>query len=136
MRADAKLRKVQYRACVKQALEETGHECGLLPDKDEADFRVRPPDGGPAFNVRVLGRCRVEQKKRNDNMRYAFCEPWDSPDCAVYMFPHNELWYLFDKGVKRNARPRQWKNNCRHWKPPLPKTVRDVLVANGFVLRA
>ena len=134
-RADPTLRKVQYRKRILEALKASGYQCDLLPDNDEADFRVRHQDGGAAFKVRVFGRCFVWQKRRNDSLRHAFCDSLDSKNCKVYMFPHDKLWDLLDQGrVGKNAPPSRWKNNCRHW-PDLTNPVREVLVDNGFVLR-
>ena len=128
------MRKIQYRLRVKRRLDAAGHKYEALPEDHEADFVVYPQDGGPAFNVRVFGRCRVEAKKRKDNMRYAFPDPSDSDNCDVYMYPHDEFLTLFiEQAVGRNAPPDQWKNDCRHW-PKLPDTVRDALIKHGFTL--
>ena len=121
------LQKVQSRACVKQALDASGRKYDLLPDEHEADFKVYPQDGGAPFNVRAFGRCFVWAKKRNDNLRHAFCDQPDSVNREVYMFPHDEFLDLFIQGkVGRNAHPKKWGPGYRSW-PILHGTVREVL---------
>ena len=134
MRADSKMRKVQYRLCVKRGLDAAGYKYKALPENHEADFTVYPQDGGPAFNVRALGRCHLWAKKRNDNLHCAFCDPWNSDNCDIYMYPHDKLLALFEKGVGKNAHPKDWGPGFRSWRI-LHDTVRDVLIKHDFILR-